>query len=81
MWYCLYQLSVPVREIEDHCDLYQENGRVTPSYLDRRIEFHFNSMLDNVAEWRKDKKLRNDRNLMGGYLIISPNRVFGDIMV
>ncbi|KAL3208582.1 hypothetical protein MRX96_038988 [Rhipicephalus microplus] len=41
-----------MRLIRDHCDLYTTAGRMVPTECDRRVEFHFNAMLDAVAEWR-----------------------------
>ena len=61
------QVSAKLQQISDRCDLYQENGQITSPTLDRRIDFHFNAMLDNVAEWRKDKNEKHDVNLMGKY--------------
>ncbi|KAH6935162.1 hypothetical protein HPB50_004298 [Hyalomma asiaticum] len=41
-----------MRLIRDHCDLYTTAGQVVSSERDRRVEFHFNAMLDAVAQWR-----------------------------
>lgn len=56
-----------MRQIVDNCDLIDESGKVTDSLIDRRIDFHFNAMLDNVAEWRRNKQSKNDANLLGKY--------------
>ncbi|KAH7967696.1 hypothetical protein HPB52_001656 [Rhipicephalus sanguineus] len=41
-----------MRLIRDHCDLYTTAGHMVPTECDRRVEFHFNAMLDAVAQWR-----------------------------
>lgn len=48
---CL-QTGHGMRLIRDHCDLYTTAGQVVSSERDRRVEFHFNAMLDAVAQWR-----------------------------
>ena len=40
---------------------------VTDGNVDKRIDFHFNAMLDIVAEWRKNRSDDNDTNLLGNY--------------
>ncbi|KAJ1200991.1 hypothetical protein NDU88_004809 [Pleurodeles waltl] len=54
------QLGVPMRRLRDRCDLIQEGGRITDPTLDKRMDFHFNAILDVVAEWRKDKTQDQD---------------------
>ncbi len=61
---CLFQLKLPLRDIKDQCDLYDESGKMTDTNTDRRIDFHFNAMLDNVAEWRQ-KNHGKDVHLLG----------------
>ena len=60
----LLQCDYPMRHIAEQCPLFWGNGgeRVGRS-LDARIDFHFNAMLDNVAEWKK--KDLPDVNLAG----------------
>ncbi|XP_037526468.2 lysine-specific histone demethylase 1B-like [Rhipicephalus sanguineus] len=41
-----------MRLIRDHCGLYTTVGHMVPTECDRRVEFHFNAMLDAVAQWR-----------------------------
>ena len=40
---------------------------VTDGNVDKRIDFHFNAMLDIVAEWRKNRSDDYDTNLLGNY--------------
>ncbi|XP_065281248.1 lysine-specific histone demethylase 1B-like isoform X2 [Dermacentor albipictus] len=48
---CL-QTGHGIRLIRDHCDLYTTKGHIVSSERDHRVEFHFNAMLDAVAQWR-----------------------------
>ena len=54
-----------MRKITDLCRLFDEEGKEVDGDIDRRIDFHFNAMLDNVAEWRKNKSQAQDINLLG----------------
>ena len=60
-----FQADVKMRTIGEKCDLFHESGHVTDTAVDSRIDFHFNAMLDNVAEWRREKTLSKDVNLLG----------------
>ena len=37
----------------DKCELIEEDGTVIDAETDERVEFHFNALLDAVAEWRR----------------------------
>lgn len=39
--------------IGDKCELLEEDGRVIDTETDVRGDFHFNALLDAVADWRK----------------------------
>ncbi|XP_048462625.1 lysine-specific histone demethylase 1B isoform X1 [Rhincodon typus] len=54
------QLGSKMHKLGDRCDLIEEGGRVVDPTIDKCIDFHFNAMLDVVAEWRKDKKQFQD---------------------
>ena len=43
--------------IGDKCDLLEENGKVVDMETDERGDFHFNALLDAVADWRKQTKI------------------------
>lgn len=48
------QAGVKMRFINhEKFDLYDDNGSCTSVAVDQRVEFHFNAMLDAVAQWRK----------------------------
>uniref|UniRef100_A0A6P8Q5F9 [histone-H3]-N(6),N(6)-dimethyl-L-lysine(4) FAD-dependent demethylase n=1 Tax=Geotrypetes seraphini TaxID=260995 RepID=A0A6P8Q5F9_GEOSA len=54
------QIGIKMRKLRDRCDLIQEGGRITDPTIDKRMDFHFNAILDVVAEWRKDKTQHQD---------------------
>ncbi|XP_048407671.1 lysine-specific histone demethylase 2 isoform X4 [Stegostoma tigrinum] len=54
------KLGSKMHKLGDRCDLIEEGGRVVDPTIDKCIDFHFNAMLDVVAEWRKDKKQFQD---------------------
>ncbi|MCJ8735672.1 hypothetical protein PDJAM_G00249930 [Pangasius djambal] len=54
------QLGVKMHKLGERCDLIQEGGRVTDVAIDKRMDFHFNAILDVVSEWRKDKSQHQD---------------------
>ncbi|XP_022252437.1 lysine-specific histone demethylase 1B-like [Limulus polyphemus] len=55
------QAAMAMRIVGEKCELFAEDGTVTPSSVDQRVEFHFNAVLDAVASWRKDQT--HDTNL------------------
>ncbi|XP_074656129.1 lysine-specific histone demethylase 2-like [Tubulanus polymorphus] len=57
------QLDLPMKHIREKCDLIDDKGNVVGDTIDRRVDFHFNAMLDIVADWRRDKRLNDDSNL------------------
>uniref|UniRef100_A0A8C4PL23 [histone-H3]-N(6),N(6)-dimethyl-L-lysine(4) FAD-dependent demethylase n=1 Tax=Equus asinus asinus TaxID=83772 RepID=A0A8C4PL23_EQUAS len=54
------QLGISMHKFGERCDLIQEGGRITDPTLDKRMDFHFNALLDVVSEWRKDKTQLQD---------------------
>ena len=43
--------------IGDKCDLLEEDGKVVDMETDERGDFHFNALLDAVADWRKQTNI------------------------
>ena len=41
-----------------------EDGTPVSYDMDRRMDFHFNAILDIIAEWRKSKELCQDVSLL-----------------
>ncbi|VDP18494.1 unnamed protein product [Soboliphyme baturini] len=47
------QAGIPFRTLNDECPLLDEtDGEIVPTLIDKRIDFHFNAMLDAVEYWR-----------------------------
>ncbi|XP_030644941.1 lysine-specific histone demethylase 1B [Chanos chanos] len=57
------QLGIKMHKLGDRCDLIQEGGIATDPSIDKRMDFHFNAILDVVSEWRKDKSQNQDAPL------------------
>uniref|UniRef100_W5MFG8 [histone-H3]-N(6),N(6)-dimethyl-L-lysine(4) FAD-dependent demethylase n=3 Tax=Lepisosteus oculatus TaxID=7918 RepID=W5MFG8_LEPOC len=57
------QLGIKMHKLGERCDLIQEGGRGTDPSIDKRMDFHFNAILDVVSEWRKDKTQLQDAPL------------------
>ncbi|XP_043089036.1 lysine-specific histone demethylase 1B isoform X4 [Puntigrus tetrazona] len=57
------QVGLRMHTLGVRCELIQEGGRVTDPALDKRMDFHFNAVLDAVSEWRKDKAQSQDAPL------------------
>ncbi|KAK6959971.1 lysine-specific histone demethylase 1B-like isoform X1 [Biomphalaria glabrata] len=51
-----FQIGIELEEQTDICQLITDSGALVDDRLDRRIEFHYNAILDIVSEWRKSKK-------------------------
>lgn len=61
----LLQTGIKMHKLGERCDLFQEGGQVTDPAIDKRMDFHFNAILDVVSEWRKDKSQNQDTPLRG----------------
>lgn len=59
-----------MHKLGEKCDLIQEGGRITDPTIDKRMDFHFNAILDVVSEWRKDKTQHQDVPLGGKWDIL-----------
>ncbi|CAL8298829.1 unnamed protein product [Lota lota] len=57
------QMGIKMHRLGERCDLFQEGGHMTDTAIDKRMEFHFNAILDVVSEWRKDKTQNQDAPL------------------
>ncbi|XP_061112214.1 lysine-specific histone demethylase 2 isoform X2 [Conger conger] len=57
------QMGIKMHKLGDRCDLIQEGGKTTDPAIDKRMDFHFNAILDVVSEWRKDKSQHQDTPL------------------
>lgn len=54
-----------MHKLGERCDLFQDRGLATDPAIDKRMDFHFNAILDVVSEWRKDKSQSEDVPLGG----------------
>ncbi|XP_077599360.1 lysine-specific histone demethylase 2 isoform X2 [Stigmatopora nigra] len=54
------QMGLGMHKLGERCDLFQEGGQATDPSIDKRMDFHFNAILDVVSEWRKDKSQSQD---------------------
>ncbi|KAL3891472.1 hypothetical protein ACJMK2_003734 [Sinanodonta woodiana] len=61
------QTGIEFRELGDNCTIIDNNGEIVDPAMERRMDFHFNAMLDIIAEWRKYKDLPQDTNLLEKY--------------
>lgn len=61
----LLKMGIKMHKLGERCDLFQEGGQVTDPAIDKRMDFHFNAILDVVSEWRKDKSQSQDTPLRG----------------
>lgn len=59
-----YQAGLGMKEIGEGCDIISEAGKTIPNKIDRRMDFHFNALLDIIAEWRRNKEADQDINLL-----------------
>lgn len=51
------QSGVKYKPLSEECPLiFAQSGQVVPIKTDKRVDFHFNAMLDAVEDWRKDHK-------------------------
>lgn len=57
------QLGMRMHKLGMRCELIQEGGHITDPAVDKRMDFHFNAVLDAVSEWRKDKSQCHDAPL------------------
>ncbi len=63
-------MGIKMHKLGERCDLFQEGGQVTDPAIDKRMDFHFNAILDVVSEWRKDKSQNQDTPLNGAELLL-----------
>ncbi|MED6242830.1 Lysine-specific histone demethylase 1B [Ataeniobius toweri] len=57
------QMGIRMHKLGERCDLFQEGGWVTDQAIDKRMDFHFNAILDVVSDWRNDKSQKQDTPL------------------
>lgn len=60
-----FKMDIKMHKLGERCDLFQEGGLAADPAIDKRMDFHFNAILDVVSEWRKDKSQSQDTPLGG----------------
>lgn len=51
------QCGLNMKSIGDKCELIEEDGKLVCAATDERVDFHFNALLDAVADWRKHSEV------------------------
>ena len=54
-----------MHHLSSKCDLLTEDGQCVEMSTDSKVEFHFNALLDAIAEHRTD--VQEDQSLEGTY--------------
>lgn len=57
------QAGILVNSLSDSCEVINVNGELMDKHTDVRMDFHFHTLLDNIADWRKGKELTQDTSL------------------
>lgn len=57
--------GILVNSLSDSCEVINVNGELMDKQTDERMDFHFNAILDIIADWRKGKELAQDTSLLG----------------
>lgn len=58
------QAGILVNSLSDSCEVINVNGELVDKQTDERMDFHFNAILDIIADWRKGKELTQDTSLL-----------------
>ena len=58
------QAGVPVQELSEKCCLIKHNGEKVDEKMDSQMDFHFNAILDIIADWRRNKDSVMDLSLL-----------------
>ena len=64
------QAGVSMRHLHSKCDLLTEEGECVDSSVDSKVEFHFNALLDAIADQKKNFNKHEDKSLEGKVLSI-----------
>ncbi|XP_077975414.1 lysine-specific histone demethylase 2-like [Styela clava] len=57
------QLGLKMQVLRPQCDLYDSNGVPISMHCDKRMDFHFNALLDIIADWRRTQQENSDSSL------------------
>ncbi|XP_052085769.1 lysine-specific histone demethylase 2-like [Mytilus californianus] len=59
-----HQTGVHIKELSEKCCLLQKGGVKVEEKTDSQMDFHFNAILDIIADWRRNKEILQDLSLM-----------------
>lgn len=59
-----YQIGIPIKEISEKCYLINKTGQQVDDKIDSQMDFHFNAILDIIADWRRNKDPVQDLSLL-----------------
>lgn len=59
-----------MHHIGSKCDLLMEDGKCVDSSIDSKVEFHFNTLLDAIADQKRDPP-NNDKSLEGSHSVVN----------
>ncbi|CAG2243156.1 AOF1 [Mytilus edulis] len=59
-----HQTGVHIKELSEKCCLLQKGGEKVDEKTDSQMDFHFNAILDIIADQRRNKEILQDLNLM-----------------
>ena len=72
--YC--QSGLPMHHISSKCDLLTEDGLCVDSSTDSKVEFHFNALLDAIANQKGDSP--EDKSLEGNFIVFGKSIVINN---
>lgn len=58
-----HQLDLKMQVLRPQCDLYDYSGTSVSAHCDKRMDFHFNALLDIIADWRRSQQENSDCSL------------------
>lgn len=64
------QSGLTMHHIGSKCDLLMEDGKCVDSSIDSKVEFHFNTLLDAIADQKRDPP-NNDKSLEGSHSVVN----------
>ena len=59
-----------MHHIGSKCDLLMEDGKCVDSSIDSKVEFHFNALLDAIADQKRDSP-NSDKSLEGSPSVVN----------
>lgn len=60
----MLQAGSHIKELIEKCCLVKKGGEKVDDKMDSQMDFHFNAVLDIIADWRRNKEMLSDLNLL-----------------